>query len=271
MEGQRWLEEVLSHGGRQERRVRALRGLAILLLERGEPDRAETLAAEALELATESGNEHQAARAAGLLADVAANRGDMDTARERYEQAAEMARRAGDDREAAVNLYNLGHVARVQGDFDRADAFFEETHRMFTELDDRVGQGGTLLGLAETAQLRGDRSRMPERMVQALELMLDVGYPGGIVDCFNLIGGFAADNGDPARAARVWGAAAALDEQMGRQTHPADAAGYNEAIAAARSACGAETFDRLWAEGKALTVEEAAEYALAGLQAGLPQ
>jgi predicted ATPase/DNA-binding SARP family transcriptional activator len=269
MEGQRWLEDVLGRGGKQERRVRALRGLAILLMERGELERPEALAEEALELAVESGNQHEAARAAGLLADVAAYRDDMDTARERYEQAAEAARRAGDDREAAVNLYNLGHVARVQGDLDRADALFEETHGMFSELDDRVGQAGTVLGLAETAQLRGDEARIPPRLVRALELMLDVGYPGGIVDCLNLIGGFAADTGDPGRAAKVWGAASGLDEKIGRDAaHPSDAAGYNEALAAARAACGEETFDRLWAEGKQLSLEATAAYAFEGLEAG---
>ena len=189
-------------------------------MERGKLDRAEAVADEALAVAVESGNEHERARAAGLLADVAAYRGDMDTAGERYQEAAEAARRAGDEREAAVNLYNLGHVARTQGDLDRAEALFEETHKMFTELDDRVGQGATMLGLAETAQLRGDQEKMPSKLVKALELMLEVGYQGGIVDCLNLIGGFAADSGDPARAAKVLGSAAGLDKRMGRRRLP---------------------------------------------------
>jgi non-specific serine/threonine protein kinase len=262
-EGQRWLEEVLNRGGTQKRRVRALRGLAVLLMERGEIGRAETLAEEAFELAASSGNEHEAARAAGLLADVAAYRDDMDTARERYEQAADSARRAGDDRELAVNLYNLGHVARVQGDLDRAEGLFEQSHELFIAVGDRVGQGGTMMGLAETARLKGDYSEMPSRLVRAAELMVEVGYPGGLVDCFNLIGGLAADTGDPRRAAKVWGAAAALDEKIGRDAaHPSDAAGYNEALAAARSACGEETFDCLWAEGKELNQDEAVAYAL---------
>jgi predicted ATPase/DNA-binding SARP family transcriptional activator len=269
-EGKRWLEEVLSRGGKQERRVRALRGLAILLMEQGELARAEELAEEGLSLAVEAGSEYETARTAGLLGDVAAYRDDMDTARARYEQAAESARRAGDDREAAVNLYNLGHVARVQGDLDRADELFEQTHEIFIALDDRVGQGATTLGLAETAQLRGDQSLIPTRLVRALELMVDIGYPGGIVDCLNLIGGFAADTGDPGRAAKVWGTAAALDDKIGRDAaHPSDAAMQNEALATARSACGEETFDRLWAEGKELGQDEAVAYALDGLHANM--
>ena len=270
IEGERWLEGILSYGGKQEHRVRALRGLAIILMERGELERAEAHAQEALDLAVESGNEHQIARAAGLLADVAAYRDDMDTAGARYEEAADAARRAGDDREMAVNLYNLGHVARTRNDLDRADALFEETHHVFTELDDRVGQAATLMGLAETAQLRGDYARVPSRLVRVLELVLEVGYPGGIVDCLNLVGTLAADTGDPRRAAKVWGAAAGLDERIGRDAvHPSDAAAYSEALAAARAACGEEEFDRLWADGKGLTTEEAAAYALEGLSAEL--
>jgi non-specific serine/threonine protein kinase len=237
-------------------------------MERGELDRAEAAADEALRLAVESGNEHQATRAAGLLGDVAAYRGDMEAAGERYAQAADAARRADDKREQTVNLYNLGHVSRIQGDLERAEALFEETHAMFSELDDRIGQAGTALGLAEIAQLQGDLARIPSRLVQALELMIDVGYPSGIVDCLQLIGGYAADNGDPGRAARVWGAAATIDEDIGRQaTHPDDAAAYDDSVAAARAACGEEQFDRLWAEGKQLTTDEAAAYAFEGLSA----
>ena len=92
---------------------------------------------------------------------------------------------------------------------------------------------------------------------------------GGIVDCLNLIGGRAADTGDSGRAAKVWGAASALDEKIGRDAaHPSDAAGHNEALAEARSTLGEETFDRLWAAGKELEQDEAVAYALKGLRAG---
>jgi tetratricopeptide (TPR) repeat protein len=269
-EGVRRLEEVLSRGGKQQRRVRALRGLAILLMERGDLDRASVVAEDAVALALETNNDHDAARAAGLLGDVAAYRGDLENARKHYEQAAEASRRVADDRELAVNLYNLGHVARLQNDLALADRLFEETHAMFSELDDRVGLAGTTLGLVETAQVRGDREGTHARVIRALELMLDVGYPSGIVDCFNVIAGLAADAGDSMRAARMWGAASALDEQVGRAaTHPDDAAAYNVAVAAVRAACGDGRFDEAWAEGKALSIEDAAAYALEGLSTDL--
>jgi hypothetical protein len=44
---------------------------------------------------------------------------------------------------------------------------------------------------------------------------------------------------------------------------PVDDEVHAAGLAAARAALGDEAFDRLWAEGKAMTLEEAVAYALA--------
>ena len=45
---------------------------------------------------------------------------------------------------------------------------------------------------------------------------------------------------------------------------PPDQAYHDETAAAARAALGQPAFDGAWAEGRAMTLEQAIEYALAG-------
>ena len=264
-EGRLRLEAALSLEDRLAWRALPLRGLAIIVMEQGDLDRAHILAEEALALALDHGDEREAAQAAGLLADVAAFRGDLEGAEARYEEAAAAARRGGDDAELAVTLYNLGHVSRLRGQLDRADSLFEESLRIFGELEDGLGQGSAISGLVETAESRGDYARALVLVRQALELLVRVGSVSGVIECLNLSGNLSARTGDRERAARLWGAASGLGQSIGRaREHPMDLAVHNEAIAAARSALGDENFDRLWAEGSEFDVDAAARYALEG-------
>ncbi len=70
--------------------------------------------------------------------------------------------------------------------------------------------------------------------------------------------------GEPARAARLWGAAQALRDDTGIPMSPFlrshyDYEGY---FGAARSRLDEAAWEAAWAEGKAMTPEEAVEYAL---------
>jgi hypothetical protein len=79
----------------------------------------------------------------------------------------------------------------------------------------------------------------------------------------------AEAGGHPARAARLWGAAAAQHQAVvGRPLRededqpfdtPAQAA---ESLEALRAQLGAAAFDAAWAEGQAMTLEQAVAYAL---------
>jgi hypothetical protein len=62
--------------------------------------------------------------------------------------------------------------------------------------------------------------------------------------------------GQPERAVRLWGAAEALYDSIGKHTDYYDRA-------AARAQLDDATFAAAWAEGRAMTVEQAIAYALA--------
>ncbi len=69
---------------------------------------------------------------------------------------------------------------------------------------------------------------------------------------------FAAQ-GDSLRAARIWGAAQRLREEIASPP-PAEDSKFDARVAAARAAMGDDAgFDRAWQEGRTLTLEQAIE------------
>jgi hypothetical protein len=74
--------------------------------------------------------------------------------------------------------------------------------------------------------------------------------------------GVAAGLGEWQRAARLLGATAGLLESMGGVLDPDWQADVDRYEAATRSTLGEEAFAEAWAEGQAMSLEQAVEYAL---------
>ncbi|MBX7433129.1 LuxR family transcriptional regulator [Mycobacterium sp. Y57] len=74
----------------------------------------------------------------------------------------------------------------------------------------------------------------------------------------------AADGGGHQYAARLLGAAQAIRQRSGEVRFPMYQAGHGAAVAAVRDTLGKEDFDTAWAEGAALSTEDAIAYAQRG-------
>ena len=74
----------------------------------------------------------------------------------------------------------------------------------------------------------------------------------------------ASDAGSHRDAARLFGAAHAIRQRMGAPRFKVWDAEYEDSVAALRNAMGQADFDTAWAEGAALSTEEAIAYAQRG-------
>lgn len=72
-----------------------------------------------------------------------------------------------------------------------------------------------------------------------------------------------ARGNEPGRAARLFGAAEALREEIGVSIPPDDRADYDQSVAAARSRLAATQFTAEWEAGRGLSPEDAVTEALA--------
>ncbi len=86
----------------------------------------------------------------------------------------------------------------------------------------------------------------------------------GFSETLECLATLAGDAGSHREAARLFGAAAAIRQRMGVVRLKVWDAGYEASVAALRNAMGEADFDEAWAEGAAMSTEEAIAYAQRG-------
>ncbi|MGH3492367.1 MAG: helix-turn-helix transcriptional regulator, partial [Sciscionella sp.] len=89
------------------------------------------------------------------------------------------------------------------------------------------------------------------------------GY-GRFSDTLECLARLAADGSNHQTAARLFGAAEAIRQRSGEARFQVYNAGHDAAVTAVRDALGQQDFDTAWAEGAALSTEEAIAYAQRG-------
>jgi predicted ATPase len=289
-----------------EPRRKLLDGAGYLASEQGENDAALVLLEESLSHAKELGATVAAATTAALLCGIRAEargRGsDPRPVLAMGEEAVALAREAGDDFALALALNNLGSATMsLLGDDERATAYFEESLGLRRRIGDRsrialslvniasvalqaddIGRAATLFAeAAEIATSIGDKRHIcfaraglggvayrecrwqeaDAHWQESLRLAQELGMRSPVVEAMLALAGIAAATGDAARAARLAGAAERHEPvSLGATFHEAD-------IERVKAACAPETWERAWAAGRAMSLDEAADYALRALPA----
>ena len=234
----------------------------------GDGDRARALTEEGLEVARRAGDLTMEASARYNVGVVLAWRGELDEAESLVEESVRGARRLGDVRNVANRLRALGGIAVARGDHARARPLFEESLAIHRTLDDPWGIAHSLSRLAYVLDGR-DHDTSRRLIAESVELELKQGDRVGLVFNLETCAGLAAAEGRHERAVRLYAGASVLREAIG--SHPYDVAwpdpGHEGQVAALRSALGEEAFTEVWTQGRAMTLDESLDYALAEDQA----
>jgi predicted ATPase len=264
-EGSSWLEAALSQNDHAAGGVRAkaLSEAGTFAWHRGDYEQATVFHREALELYRELGEEDNAAFALLCLGVQDLEQGEHDRARPFFEEALSLSRERGDKRTIVYALHNLAEVARHTGQYEQARTLGMEAVFVSQEMDDKwtVARNFVWLGIV-TAYKGDDYEEAAGFLEQGLGLIREVGdweWVAYSLDSFAVIAGAKAQG---ERAARLWGAAEALRKTIGATLHGTDRPDYERSVAAARSQLNETTWEAAWAEGLAMSPEEAAEYAL---------
>ena len=83
-----------------------------------------------------------------------------------------------------------------------------------------------------------------------------------VIESLEGFAGLAAATAAPRRAARLWGAADALRQEMGKARSIHLSIDYERQVKAVRAILTAEAFDQAWNEGRATSLDDAVRYAL---------
>ena len=265
-EGKVWLQTALERdpGGFPAVRARALDGLGFILLFQQDYERAIATLEGAIDLYEEVGDQSGAALALANLGYAELHGGYMERVPAFVEKAEALMQGDLDDHAHAYLRTIAGAAMTTQGDLDSAVSQLEEGLALSRELGDLRNTSMSLfiLGMLEFAG--GDLGRGETLFEEGARIALELGDRlGGIYFVWGF-GKLSALRGRPIRAARLWGAAEALRERMGMALSKFDlaASGYEGDLAAVRSTLDRASFDAAWAEGRAMSPEEAIEYAL---------
>ncbi len=193
---------------------------------------------------------------------VAAEQGDLAGSRDCYEASLAVARELGDGRLISVGLNNLASIAHRQKDYATARALYEQSLAVKRQAGDLRGQGVSLNNLAVVALNQADFVGARAYLREALPLRHGIGDQSGCAAVLENFARLAAREGQAARAARLYGAAEALREQIGAPAPPNERLADDDDLRPARDALGAAGFEAARAEGRDLPLDQACRYAL---------
>lgn len=210
--------------------------------------------------------------------------GDYEAAHALYEESLSIARELGTKGVIEETLRAIGSVALARGDYDAALAYHEARLAIAREVGSAWGIVGSLYFLGLLARDRGEGSRAGTLWSEGLAISQRLGDKQGIADYLE---GFASLAGRPGlreagsrdrgssgsretgvgpdraqRAARLLGAAEAARELVGALADPQRRAEHERQVAAVRATLDAAAFAATWAEGRAMTMDQAIAAAL---------
>ncbi|HEX6862444.1 MAG TPA: tetratricopeptide repeat protein, partial [Thermoanaerobaculia bacterium] len=120
------------------------------------------------------------------LADVLRQRGDLDRARELFDRSERLYQEIGDDHGVADHLIGLADLARQRRDADEAERWYRKARRRFEELGNQYGVARGLNGMGEAARLRGDLARAGGLYLQSLGILERLSSADGLFPRVNL-------------------------------------------------------------------------------------
>jgi len=266
-EGRGWMEEALSVGGGAmpaSARARALFVAGMMANYLGDHLSAEPLLDECIRLFGGLGDRLGTAYALSNAGFAAAGQGWHGGAVALNEESVELFLAVGEKWGAAIQLCFLAVAWRDHGDHGRAKPLAERALELSREVGERQAISAALYTLATLAQAEGDHGRAGDLFEEGLAVSAELGNEADVAHCLEGLGSVAADEGTTARAAVLWGAEEALLEKLGAAvyTYVPERSLHRSRVVAARARLGERAFSAAWAEGKAMTVGQAVEYAL---------
>jgi predicted ATPase/class 3 adenylate cyclase len=265
-EGIRWFAALLGHRGAEgvalELRARALRGYGSGFALSGDHEAAERLWEQSLALFEQLGDEHGRAGLLLRLGNLAMWKGDLDRARVLVDESQAIYERSDDRLERifglAQTIGTLGAIARDAGEERRASELIEQSAAMGREVGVPWWESGMLAELASLSLGAGRIDEAETRARESLALAEQLRDRPGRVFGVGLLAWVAAERGQSERAGRLW--AAVGDEDAG-----APLGGWRRhrqaCEARVREAAG-PAFDRGYAQGRAMTLDDAVLLAL---------
>jgi transposase len=267
-EGRRWLTPLLAN-----RQSLALPAQLALLREggwltywQGDYAVARSCWEEVLAHAREAENAREIADIGVFLGMTAEAQGDYRAARSTLEASLLFFREIEDQHQIAVVQLLLGGLDRMHNNTQRAAARFAESLALHRQLGDAWHIATLLFNQGFLEQQLNNHGQAAILFCTSLTQMRELGDHWGISHCLRGLAGVAAAQNQPEQAARLFGATEALLNATGMRLEPFEQGEHDQHIAVARAQLDEAAFAAAWAEGRALSLEQAISEALTSIR-----
>ncbi len=240
----------------------ALQCLGYAFMRHQDTQTAQAFLEECLVLYRELQDQYEIAATTVILGMVAADQGHQAEAEEQYLQSLAQFQALGEKYRVGLLLTSLGELARLQGNYARAGTLYEQSIEILREFRRPFGLSFPLFNLAWVSLHRGDSRKSQISFEESLRLSKEYGDRMGMAECVEGLAAIRQLTGKLEEGARLFGAAEAVLEGIDRHTDPIDQKEVDQYIAAVRAQLSEAAFAAAWAEGRALTLEQAIELAL---------
>jgi tetratricopeptide (TPR) repeat protein len=197
-----------------------------------------------------------------LLGNVAFYQGQLEHAKALHLESLVLRRKVGDKRRIAISLNSLGEVARAEGDFAAADACYQESLQLAREAGDTRATATATGNLGYVALRQGDHERAAKFLKEGLVYARQLVHKLGIAGFLTGLAGVAAATEQYNRAAHLLGATQSLLNALDVSLTTPDRLQYDLTREATLRALGEHVFNLAVAEGGAMTLDQAIDYAL---------
>jgi non-specific serine/threonine protein kinase len=263
-EGRRWLEAALakSVGAPQTpARSRALLRAGWIAWEQGDYEDSVALSEESLAQSRELGDRAGSVAALSNLGWAALLADHPRRASALAHEAVELARTIGDTGGVARALLIPGLAAVAEGDHQQALALHGESLALARGAEDGIAMLISLAMGAFASLGLEDGPRARALCAQSLALPTQPRVANATAFQLHASAALACWEGLSLRSARLWGAAESLRETVGATLSPIELRVYRPYIEAARERLDLSAWNEALAEGRAMTADEAVEYA----------
>jgi predicted ATPase/transcriptional regulator with XRE-family HTH domain len=241
--------------------ARALNNLGVSAWQQGDYLAARSFFQECLDLQREVGSDWDVAAALTNLGLVLTDEGAVyGEALEYHQEALLLFRKVGDKKTAGAVQNNMGVLLHQQGRYKEARAVWEEYLELARGLRDKSATALVLSNLALVARDEGRYTDAHQLSAESIALCREIGDRRVISHIMSRMGGQAMLEGDPERAARLFGVAEMMLGQIGAKLPPSIRKDQEHFETIAQNRLGEKAYKAAWEEGKALSLEQAVAY-----------
>ncbi|MGC4043660.1 MAG: tetratricopeptide repeat protein [Armatimonas sp.] len=210
----------------------------------------------------EIGDHVQIANIQSSLGNISAMEGNYSLAISLYEESLSFQREIGNTNRIAYCLSSLGSIFLELSDYSVAQSFFEESLPLARKVGDKAIISHVLGNMATMFAIQGNYSVAQSYMKEGLIFFRELGDKRDIAYGLEGMSLILKNTGIVRHAVMLVAAAEAIRENIGSPLTQQQQAELDTELVSLRSQLSEEEFTTAWAEGSALSWEQAVEFAL---------